>query len=333
MAGVNQIINKVDYNDIQLVIENVMGTGSGTRGYGQTLLSSQVTESDVVTINEYAALRYDIINAYKHLNNSTITGVDIKILGEKVKYNALTEPVIYWKSVVDAIDIDRQKLAVAGQRASINNTPTPKTFSSAWGGSAPTGSNPQLTASVTVEFTNSEQARFFFNAGGSIQFTSSRTGGSTTAQNTSWTTLLSTAGTRTFGGNTPGTGTSPLDGNNWFRLTNIPQTWSNVVASSPYALNEWNITAATNDGVTDNSSGTSKSIIFNIYWNDNHFALGGDASEGTPVQPSLGFGPDTVDGTISLTVQTVKPSGVLEPPGTGNFEVQTPTVTVSNITN
>lgn len=333
MAGINQIINKVDYNNIQTVIARVLGIGSADTGYGQTLLSSQVTESDVVTINEYAALRYDIINAYKHLNNSTPSGVDAQTLGAKVRYNASDAPVVYWQSVVNSIDVARKGLAVAGQRVSVNHTPTPKQFTGAWGSSAPVGSTPQLSCQVTATFTNSEQARYFFNAGGSLQFTSSRTGGSTTAQNTSWTTLLSTAGTRIFGGNTPGTGTSPADGTNYFRLTNTSQEWSRVVASSPYALNEFSIFAATNDGVTNNSTGTSGSIVFNVYWNDNHFPLGGDAATGTPTQPSLGYGPDTVDGTISLTVQTVKPSGVLEPPGTGNFEVETPTVVVGNIVN
>ena len=335
MAGVNQIINKDDYNDIQTVIENVMGTGSGTRGYGQSVLSSQVTESDVVTVNEYAALRYDIINAYKHINNGTPSDVDAKVLGEKIRYDALppnAEPVNYWLSVVNSIDATRQTLAPSGQRVSVNHTPSPKEFTGAWGASSPVGSNPQLYCRVTCTWTTSESARHFFNAGSSLQFTSSRTGGSTTAQNTSWTTLLSTAGTRVFSGITPGTGTTPADGQNYFRLTNVAQVWSQVTASSPYALNEWTIYCKTNDGVTDNSAGTSGSIVFDIYWNDNHFPLGGDAATGTPTQPSLGYGPDTVDGTVSLTVQTVKASGVLEPVGSGNFEVETPTVTITEIT-
>ena len=64
----------------------------------------------------------------------------------------------------------------------------------------------------------------------------------------------------------------------------------------------------------------------------NHFPLGGDSDSGTPVQPGV-LGPDTVDGTIALTVQTVKASGVLEPAASGNFEVSTPTVTIGSIVN
>lgn len=335
MPGVNQKINKADYNDIQEIVERVLGTGSGTFGYGQPVLSSQVTESDSVTVNEYAALRFDIINAYKHLNNSLPPDVDAQTIGGTVRYDASppnAAPVNYWLSVANSISTNRQALAVSGQRVAAGSIT--KTFSNAWGSSAPVGSTPQLVCRVDVEWPTSEQARHFFNTGSSIQFTSSRTGGSSTAQNTSWTTLLSTAGTRIFGGNTPGTGTSPSNGQNWFRARNNGDTWSSVTASSPYALNEWNITVQTNDSpaVSNNSSGSSRKLIFFVYWNDNHFPLGGDTDTGSPTR-SGGYGPDTVDGTMSLTVQIIKASGVLEPTGSGNFEITTPTLTVGNITN
>lgn len=337
MASVNSKISKTDYNNIQTVINRVLGVGSGNSGYGQTVQSAQVTESDIVTVNEYAELRYDIINAYKHLNNANPSDVDVKVQGQTIRYDGSppdAEPIDYWQTVVDAIDSARLTLAVAGQRVTTNHTVTPKEFTGSWGASAPLASpNPQLSASVICEWTTAAQARHFFNAGGSIQFTSTRTGGSTTAQNTSWTNLLSSAGTRIFGGNTPGTGTSPADGQNWFRLSATEQTWSEVTASSPYALNIFRIQCKTDDAVANNSTGASRRIRFDIYWIDDHFAQGGPSETGSPTQPSLGFGPDTVDGTISLTVQSIKASGVLEPTGIGNFEIETPTVTVSNITN
>ena len=57
-----------------------------------------------------------------------------------------------------------------------------------------------------------------------------------------------------------------------------------------------------------------------VYWIDNHAPIGGSPA-------------DNVDGTIALTVQSVKASGVLEPTGSGNFEITTPTVTIGTITN
>jgi len=322
MAGVNQKISKVDYNSIQALINNILGTGSGTTGYGQPVLSSQVTESNSVTVNEYAALRYDIINAYKHIFNANPSDVDDQTIGATIRFDSAppnAAPINYWQSVTNSINAQRRTLAVSGQRVVINHGT--ENFSSAWG----SATTPQLLCQVDVSWATSEQARFFFNSGGSIQFTSSRTGGGSTAQNNSWTTLLSTAGTRIFSAVTPGTGTTPSNGQNWFRARNFGDTWSNVSASSPYALNEWTITVQTNDApaVPDNSSGISRRLRFFVYWTDNHFPLGG----------SGGFGPDTVDGTISLTVQSVKASGVLEPTGSGNFDITTPTVVMSSITN
>lgn len=335
MAGVNQKIRKVDYNTVQSDINTILGTGSGNFGYGQPILSSQVSESNSVTVNEYAALRFDIINAYKHLFNSLPPDVDAQTIGATVRFDSVAPdaaPISYWQSVVTSISTNRLALAVSGQRATINHGTT--NFSSAWGSSAPVGSTPQLTCQVDVEWPTSEQARHFFNTGSSIQFTSSRTGGSTSAQNTSWTTLLSTAGARIFGANTPGTGTSPNDGQNWFRARNTADTWSNSTASSPYALNEFKITVQTTDTptVSSNSTGSSRKLRFQVYWNDNHFPLGGATASGTPTVAG-GYGPDTVDGTISLTVQTIKASGVLEPTASGNFEVSTPTVTIGSIVN
>ena len=331
MAGVNQKIDQDDYNDIQSIISNILGVGSGNSGYGQSVLSSQVSISNPVTVNEYAALRYDIINVYKHLNNSTPSGVDAQTIGAKVRYDISNAPINYWLTVANSVNSARLNLAPSGQRVTINHGT--QSFTGSWGASSPVGSNPQLFCTVLVEFTNSEQARYFFNSGSSIQFTSSRTGGSSSQQNTSWTTLLSTAGARVFGGNTPGTGVNPNDGQNYFRLRNVADTWSNVSASSPYALNEWTITCKTVDTptpVTDNSAGTSKKLQFDVYWIDNHAPDGGDTDSGTPVRPG-GYGPDTVDGTISLTVQTVKASGVLEPTGSGNFTIETPSVVIGGI--
>jgi hypothetical protein len=329
MAGINQKIKAIDYNAIQQDISAILGNGSGQYGYGQPVLSSQVDLSNVVTVNEYAALRYDIINAYKHLFNGNPANVDEQTLGKSIRYSVSDEPIDWWANVVTSIDNNRRSLAVSGQRQTINHG----TVQESWPGVYGAEWTDALYTTVTVSFTTSENARHFFNAGGSIDFTSSRSGGSSTNQNTSWTSLLSTAGSRQFGGNNPGTGVNPNDGTNYFRLSNVRQTWSSVTASSPYALNSWIIDARTFDspGVTDNSAGISRTMEFYVQWIDDHVAQGGPTETGTPVRPG-GFGPDAVDGTMSLTVITTEPTGVLEPPGSGNFTVESPTVTIGSIT-
>lgn len=318
MAGVNTKILASDFNQVQSLIGSVMGTGSGQSGYGQAYLSSQVTTSTHVSINEYAALRYDIINAYKHLYNTTPSNVDEQVEGGTIRYDAANAPISYWTSIATTIYNNRRNLAVAGQRGTRNFGTEQQT----WPGSLGDNWSNSLYCIVTCTWTTSEQARYFFNAGGSIEFTSSRTGGSASAQNTSWTSMLSTAGSRQFAGNYPGSDTEPNDGANYFRLSNVRQVWSTVTASSPYSLNDWTIYARTLDGVIDNSTGSSRSIEFYVVWNDDHAALGGAG----------GFGPDAVDGTLSLTVQGTYATGVLEPAGFGNFTVEIPTVSIGSIT-
>ena len=332
MASVNAKIKKADYNAIQSDISNVLGTGAGQYGYGQPVLSSQVTESDVVTVNEYSALRYDIINAYTHLNNGPPSNVDEQALGKSIRYSATDEPIDYWQSVATGIVTNARNLAVAGQRITVNHG----TVTEDWPGPYGTNWSDALYATVIVTWTSAENARHFFNAGGSIDITSSRAGGSSNNQNTSWTSLLSTAGTRRFGGNTPGTGVNPNDGSNYFRLSAARQNWSTVTASSPYALNTWEIDAKTLDVpvVTDNSAGVSRRIEFYVKWIDDHVALGGEPDQPAGRKVGAGtFGPDVVDGTMSLTVITTEPSGVLQPsPGAGNFEVESPSVSIGAIT-
>ena len=68
MPAVNSKIVQADYNDIRNKIDTVLGNGSGNSGYGQQarIVSTAVAEGQKVTINEWANLRLDIINAYKY---------------------------------------------------------------------------------------------------------------------------------------------------------------------------------------------------------------------------------------------------------------------------
>ena len=65
MPAVNSVIVQADYNSIRNKIIAVLGSGSGNSGYGQQsrIQSTAVAEGTTVTINEWANLRYDIINA------------------------------------------------------------------------------------------------------------------------------------------------------------------------------------------------------------------------------------------------------------------------------
>ena len=203
-------------------------------------------------------------------------------------------------------------------------TTTKGTVSETWPGIYGDSWNSTIRSTIRVQFTSAANARHFFNSGGEIRFNSSRTGSTTRAQDLAWTTLLSTAATKAFGGNKPTIGVGALNGQNFYRLTSTFQEWTSTAYSSPYTANRWRITARCRD-VADNSLGTSADIEFQAEWIDGYVDPGNFPGD-TPDDV------DKVSGTISLTVTTLEATGVLQPAGVGAFAVESPTVTISAIT-
>jgi hypothetical protein len=203
-------------------------------------------------------------------------------------------------------------------------TTTKGTVSETWPGTYGASWNTTIRSTIRVQFTSAANARHFFNSGGEIRFNSSRTGSTARAQDLAWTTLLTTAATKAFGGNKPTIGVGTLNGQNFYRLTNTFQEWTFTSYSSPYTANKWSITARCRD-VANNSLGTSADIEFQSEWIDGYVDPG---SMFLDVPNDV----DKVTGTISLTVSTLEATGILQPVGTGAFAVESPIVTVSAIT-
>lgn len=331
---VNDKIRTVDYNSIRNKVVNVLGVGSGDAGYGQATQSPTVNTSNRVTVNEYFLLRLDIINAYRHIFGETPPLAEPNI-NDTIRYNVpgittteytdaeygidefnletiqgSTTPFPQYELIVDQIVAGR--FSVHPSQAITTNKGTQSRGT--WNGEF---WNNRLSCTVAVTFTTSNQARFFFNSGGEIRFESSRSGGVTSQQNTAWSSLLNAAGMQSFGGNTPGTGVSPLTGQNFYRLTNNYQVWYVNAASSPYTTNQYQISARSN--VANNSAGTANTVEFLVEWID------GYTDPGAPLPG------DTVDGTITLSLSTLEASGVLVPVGAGNFVVESPAVTIGSI--
>lgn len=329
---VNDKIRVVDYNSIRSKVVDVLGTGSANSGYGQTLLSSAVTESNSVSINDYAKLRYDIVNAYKHIfgtNPVTVTPA----LGNTIRYDtdfapssnmALEAPNTQYNTYADQLIANRFTVH-ASQSATYSIAPSSTTWPGPYGASWST----RIACTVTATWTTAEKARHFFNAGGEIRFASSRTLGSGvlgTTQCTSWSNTLTSAGTRSFGGAIPNTGTNPNDGTNYFRCSNVDQVWYSLSASSPYGANTYRISANT-PFVADNSFGTANTVSFLIEFIDNYVDPDASTPPGTVNVPPG----DAVDGTFIVNVSYLYATGILEPTGTGNFTVEEPVIVVSAI--
>jgi hypothetical protein len=305
-----------DYNAIRNKIIRVLGTGDGSHGYGQSIQSSPVSVGNTVTKTQWDLLRFDIYNALFHQTGS-VPSISSATVGSVITFSAAS-PNNQYDTLSDTATTNRFNLGT-GQFVTNTNVST-ATRTDAW--------NVRLECTLTATFGTAAQARYFFNSGSQIRVATTRTGGASTAQNTSWSNILSGAGTRLFGAQLPTSGFSPLDGTNYFRLTNTFQTFYTTTGSSPYASNRYSLQASSN--VADNTGGTARIVYIKVVLDDPYV----DPPVGTPPLGGFDIGPeDVVDGTLTTVFSEVKASGTLQPsPSAGNFDLASPTYSVTSFT-
>lgn len=292
-----RIIDNDDYNNIRSKLELIMGTGIGQFGYGQSLVSSPVSEGENITKDQWDSLRWDILNSRIHQDGTTPTVV-ASVRGSTIRYGA-GNPNTQYNSQADIATTNKFNVG-AGQF--VIDSGATETRLVTW--------NTAVSSTVTVTFSSADRARWFFNSGGKIRFSSSRTGGSATSQNTSWSQLLENMGSVEFGGNVPEI--------NFYSLTTAPQTFFSTVPAFPYNANAFYINVSCN--VSDNSEGGATSITFLVTWRDSY-------TDSNPSPP-----PDAVDGILSLTVDELRAEGTLLPTGFGNFTISRPSYVITPIT-
>lgn len=343
--AVNDKIRLSDYNDIRNKVIAILGSGSGTSGYGQPIRSSAVGVSTKVGVNDWGNLYYDIYNAYYHQTGSVPSTGSI-VENDTVRF-AADKPNDLYNTLADTIT--NNKFVIAGSQSA---TRSKGSSSQVWPGPYGNFWNTLAQCTITVTFSSAAQARYFFNSGGQIRFTTSRSGGASSGQNTSWTDLLNSISSinggvgPVFGGVIPAAGTEPNDGQNYYRLSNAYAAWYTASASSPYSVNYFRIFARS-PNAGDNSNGTDNQVQFLVYWADDYIdppiAPGSSFPQGTPVGDGLAGGgvqtatpadfppDDVVNGTLTIAVSTLFATGTLVPAGAGSFAVEDPTVTIGAI--
>lgn len=319
--AVNDTIKEADYNNIRNKVISVLGSGSADYGWGQTLLSSAVATGNNVTVNEWGRLRYDIINAYTHIYGYAPTPVQVAS-GESIRYNVSDAPVTTYDTFANLIVANRFTVH-SSQASEAVATPT----STTWPGLYGSYWTSKIQCIVTATWTTASAARYFFNSGGQIRLSANQSGGSGTSQITNWRSLLSSSGIQQFGGNNPGTGTSPANGLNWYRLSSSFQVWYSASGSSPYGSNTYRISART-PGVVNNSTGTATYAEFLIEFLDGYVDPDTAAGRSELLNPPG----DRVDGTFEVNASALYATGILVPTGTGNFTVTKPTLSLGAVT-
>lgn len=300
--AVGSEIAAVDYNAIRSKIIEILGTGAAQKGYGQPIVSSQVFSGNDITAEQWSELRFDIYTVKFHQDGEPPAIILIN-QGDVVRYGA-GHPNTNYNTITDQAVEDKFDIG-AGQFTVTEKSNTSRTGS--W--------NTQSQCTVTVTFSNADEARYYFNSGGKVRFVSSREGGTTgLAQNNAWTSLLTQAGTVAFGANVPAI-------INFYNLTTSYQQFYLLGSSSPYSANFYKIEALCNCSEATNVNGTADTITFRITWGDNYT----DPGPGGP--PFTG---DSVDGTLTIRVEELKATGPLFP--TGTFSITSPSFSISSIT-
>jgi hypothetical protein len=288
---------------IQDKAQSLLGTGSASRGYGQTVLSADVFSGNTITKAQWDALRYDIINIRLHQDGVLPNIVQVNV-GDPIGYGPGSPNTNYDILLEQAI---ANRFNIAGNQ-SVVTAKASQTYSSTW--------STQAQAVLTVTFSNANEARYFFNSGGKIRFAPSISGGSPTSQVNAWKNFLTNVGTVSFGADT-----NPNV--NFYTLTNsYQQSYTNSL-STPYSANSLRLEARCD--VADNSAGTATQVLLRITLLDSYV----DPDTFNPGPPT--FPPnDVVDGTLTIAVQELKASGSMQP--SGSFTITSPTYSLSTIT-
>lgn len=300
MADNGTKIYASEFVAIQDKAQSLLGTGSVTRGYGQTVWSSDVFQGNSITKAQWDALRYDI-TTIKYHQDGVLPDIVTVNPNSVIGYGA-GSPNTNYDTLLESALANRFQLAT--NQSAISNISTAST-TGAWSTSA--------VCTITCTFTTSDEARYFFNSGGRIRIASTLSGGAGTAQQNAWVNILNTVGTQSFGA----AGDAAVT---YYTLTNSYQTFYTQAMSTPYSANSYKIEAKTD--VADNSGGTARILYLKVTLADTY--VDPDTVYGGSEAPG-----DVVSGTLNISFTELKASGSAYPSGT--FSITSPSYSVSSI--
>ena len=163
------------YNDFATSVNALWGTGTSDRGYGETTTVSSVSAGATITATQWTTL-LTRINSMKDHQGSTITAISNPSAADVISaYTALSTNIA---------TIDTNRLTPATRQAAANtNRDNTNTF---------TGT---LTFTHKWAWASTNQARYFFNAGGRLSISGTQSGHGSDSKGNQWANLLTEAGT------------------------------------------------------------------------------------------------------------------------------------------
>jgi len=320
------LIVATDYNgfvstNVGANINNVWGTGSGDAGWGQTALST-VSAAGTVTATQWAGL----VNNLSSMGTQTSTSI-----------TARSAPTVgNTINILSALATDLTNCTTnRGNAAASGTTSTTWTGNTAkTAATTAAGGGWTITFTHTVTFPSADQARYFWNAGGLIKLSMSKTS-TGTDKDPDWNAFVGTVGTLYLSGRI-NSAAQTIAGQSYTGFTRIGGTgtpsiqptttgWYNLTAGagattmfklyegvSPYTSDYIQITAAKDAGST--------AVTFVTTWVDAGYSGAGKSN-------NISGGTDTTSpysafGTApAVLCQYVPPSGATLTPSWG-----TPTI-------
>lgn len=260
----------------------LIGVGYGNRGYGQSVSFPAVAQNSVVNHVEWNTIRtiMDLINVHTGAGltlQPTVSTGDL-IRAQDGSAGRVNIPTLISSLDTARLSYDISQMALTSVLTSTRNT--------AW--------NTQVLHEFTIDFGTEDRARYFFNTGGTVYASASRTGGLATAINNDMTNLLaamqiikfgSTATTYTGSGGT-------VSAIGYYGLTDAYQTLFQHAGSGVYTSMTYTLRARRENYVGSNGSNGSLIRMQAI------FDTGLDAMH-------------VLDGTLTSSIDQLKASGDL----------------------
>jgi hypothetical protein len=254
------LIEATDYNNLingTNQLNTVWAVGNGNAGYGQTAIAT-VAVSNTVTATQWASLINTLNSARTHQSGSG-SGISAVTAGQTINWISTLQ------TQIDSAYTNRGSFAAQGTTVTGSNDATNP--------SAAATSAFSYFRDTNVVFSSANAARYFFNAGGQINFVCSATDNAGTTRSTTLRDMVNQVGglsafRNTTNGGRSGTGGTIVTNNTAFGYRNLvfnsaTTLVDNDVAGTYSAHNVvLQVFTASND-TTDGSNGNQ--VIFRLF--------------------------------------------------------------------
>jgi len=281
-----------DFNTFRTDLLNVYDVGFGDAGYGQLVFGGAtavpfVAIGELIKSSEWTIFRNAAQTCSNHQGNTSTSFPP----ASELAVSELVEAHDFLDG--NAYDIDGSLAAITSDRLSV--APGSVTvFSNALNSVRGTAWSAQLQHRFTVSFGVVDEARYFFNSGGQIRIRGSRSGGSATSQNLSWTNMLLNMGRITMnytsttlsgGGagwtiNQPNVGYYDLSTSFVTIATGLPDG-GGYGGYGGYPGNSVTIEARSQDGPGGANGDNGRTLEFRVLYTDGHSNPFFDSVDGT----------------------------------------------------